>query len=449
MAADGAQAQGLMALGAVALRDRLASGALDAVTLVEACIARIEAREAEVGAWAFFDAGFARHQAKAMDEMRRAGRPIGPLHGLPVGLKDVIDTARMPTENGCALDAGRVPMKDAAIVEKLKSAGAILMGKTVSTELAFMHPGRTRNPHNLARTPGGSSSGSAAAVADGMVPLAVGTQTAGSVIRPASFCGVTGFKPSFGTISRRGVLRQSQTLDTLGVFAIDPAGAALLAEVLFGHDPADSATRPAPFPALARSAASEPPLPPVFAVVRPPGWDGAHDDLKDAFLALEEELGEQAFAVTLPALFEEAAAQRRRINFAEMSRNYYRYERDGADRLGAPTLEAIREGATTPARDYLAALDWPGLLNAALEEILSRCDAILCPAAPGPAPEGLDSTGDAIFNGLWTLCGTPAITLPLLTASNGLPMGVQLVAARGDDARLMRTARWLYDRMTA
>ncbi|MBY6048712.1 amidase [Vannielia litorea] len=448
MAADGANATSLMALGAVALRDRLASGALDAITLVEACIARIEAREAEVGAWAFFDAGFARHQAKVMDEMRRSGRPIGPLHGLPVGLKDVIDTARMPTENGCALDAGRVPMQDAAIVEKLKAAGAIIMGKTVSTELAFMHPGRTRNPHNLAHTPGGSSSGSAAAVADGMVPLAVGTQTGGSVIRPASFCGVTGFKPTFGAISRRGVLMQSQTLDTLGVFATDPTGAAMLADVLCGYDPADSATRPAPHPSMERTALSAPPMPPVFAVVRPPGWDGAHDDLKEAFLALEEELGEQAFAVELPPIFNEAAAQRARINFAEMSRNYYRYERDGAETLGAVTLEAIREGAATPARDYLAALDWPGILNAGLDEIFTRCDAILCPAAPGPAPEGLGSTGDAIFNGLWTLCGTPAVTLPLLTASNGLPMGVQLVGRRGEDGRLLRSARWLYERMS-
>ncbi|MCO6382693.1 amidase [Oceanicola sp. 502str15] len=449
MAADGANPTSLMALGALALRDRLATGALDAITLVEACIARIEAREPEVGAWAFFDPGFARHQAKAMDALRRSGRPIGPLHGLPVALKDVIDTARMPTENGCVLDAGRVPMQDAAIVEKLKAAGAIIMGKTVSTELAFMHPGRTRNPHNLAHTPGGSSSGSAAAVADGMVPLAVGTQTGGSVIRPASFCGITGFKPTFGAIPRRGVLMQSQTLDTLGVFATDPTGAALLADVLFGHDPADSATSPAPHPALERTALSAPPLPPVFAVVRPPGWEGAHDDLKEAFLALEEELGEQAFAVELPSLFDEAADQRARINFAEMSRNYYRYERDGADRLGAPTLEAIRKGAALPARDYLAALDWPGILNAGLDEIFSRCDAILCPAAPGPAPEGLASTGDAIFNGLWTLCGTPAVTLPLLTASNGLPMGVQLVTRRGEDGRLLRSARWLHERMSA
>ena len=273
MAADGADGgRNLLALGAVALRERLASGALDALALVEACIARIEAREPDVGAWACFDPEFARHQARAMDGLRRSGRPIGALHGLPIALKDIIDTARMPTENGCKLDAGRVPSKDAWIVQRLKSAGAIILGKTVTTELAFMHPGKTRNPHNLGHTPGGSSSGSAAAVADGMVPLAIGTQTGGSVIRPASFCGVTGFKPTFGAIPRSGILMQSHSLDTVGVFAVDPMGAAMLADVLFGSDPADPASAPAPFPGLQRTAAEAPPLPPVFAFLRPPGW---------------------------------------------------------------------------------------------------------------------------------------------------------------------------------
>ncbi len=448
MAADGAKAVNLLALGAVALRDRLASGALDAVTLVEACISRIEAREPEIGAWAWFDPEFARHQARTMDDLRRSGRQIGALHGLPVGLKDIIDTTRIPTANGCALDAGRVPRKDAYVVERLKSAGAIILGKTVTTELAFMHPSRTRNPHNPAHTPGGSSAGSAAAVSDGMVPLAIGTQTGGSVIRPASFCGITGFKPTFGSIPRRGILMQSQSLDTVGVFATDPTGAALLADVLFGHDPADRASAPTPHPALLRTATQAPPLPPLFAILRPPGWDGAHDDLKAAFTDLEEFLGEQAFTVTLPDIFEGAAAQRQVINQAEMARNYYRYERDGAAVLGDETLDAIRRGAVIPARDYLAALDWPDILYAALEEVLSRCDAIICPAATGPAPEGLESTGDPVFNGLWTLCGTPAVTVPVMTAGNGLPMGVQLVGSRGNDGRLLRNAQWLYKRMS-
>ncbi|MFX0541526.1 amidase [Roseovarius sp. S4756] len=423
----------------------MASGALDAAALVEACIARIEAREPEVGAWEWFDPEFARAQARSLDAHRRAGRPLGRLHGLPVGVKDVIDTMRIPTANGCAHDAGRVPLRDAYVVERLKKEGAILMGKTVTTELAFMHPGKTANPHNLAHTPGGSSSGSAAAVADGMVPLAIGTQTGGSIIRPASFCGVTGYKPTFGAIPRRGILPQSPALDTVGVFASDPAGAALLAEVLFGYDADDAATHMEPAPALFSAATSKPPLAPVFGFMRPPGWEDADPQLREAFGELIEALGDQAFELPVPGVFNSAAEQRKLINFAEMAYHYYPYWRDAKDELGQVTRDAIEQGNAALARDYLSALDRPKLLNAALDEMLTRCDAILCPAATGPAPKGLETTGDPIFNGLWTLCGTPCISLPLLTSQEGLPMGVQLVAACGNDARLMRTAQWLFD----
>src|SRR6056297_400098 len=431
----------LLSLDACALRGRLASGALRAAELADACIARIEAREPEVQAWAWFDPDFVRHQARALDAHRQAGRPIGPLHGLPVALKDIIDTAKIPTENGCALDAGRVPVTDAVLVGRLKAAGAIIMGKTVTTELAYLQAGKTRNPHNTAHTPGGSSSGSAAAVADGMVPLAVGTQTGGSVIRPASYCGVTGFKPSFGAIPRTGVLMQSPTLDTVGVFARSPADAALLSEVLFGHDAGDPATTPVPAPKLLEIGTSMPLVKPVFAFVRPPGWDEADPQVHAAFAELTGALGDQVFDAPLPNAFNEAAAIRERINFAEMARYYYRYSKE-MDALGPRTQEALGKGNAILARDYLAALDWPDVLYAGLEEIFERCDAILCPAATGPAPEGLDFTGNAIFNGLWTLTGVPAITIPALTAENGLPMGVQMVAARGNDARLMRAAHW-------
>src|SRR6056297_1668973 len=297
----------LLSLDACALRGRLASGAVSALDLAEACIARIEAREPELQAWAWFDPDFARHQARALDAHRQSGRAIGPLHGLPVALKDIIDTAKIPTENGCTLDQGRIPIKDAALVERLKAAGAVIMGKTVTTELAFMQAGKTRNPHNPAHTPGGSSSGSAAAVADGMVPLAVGMQTGGSVIRPASYCGVTGFKPSFGAIPRSGVLMQSPTLDTVGVFARTPADAALLSEVLFGHDAGDPATTPVPAPKLLEIGTSRPLVKPVFAFVRPPGWDEADPQVHAAFDELAEALGEQVFEAPLPKAFEEAA----------------------------------------------------------------------------------------------------------------------------------------------
>ncbi len=229
-------------MSAVALRDEIAAGELTATALVERCIARIDAREAEVQAWIWFQPDYALAQARALDEAFAKGGVVGPLHGLPVGLKDVIDTGDAPTGNGCPVDDGRQPDKDARLVTMLRDAGAIIMGKTVSTELAFMHAGKTRNPHNPAHTPGGSSSGSCAAVGDGMIPLAVGTQTGGSVIRPSSFCGITGFKPTLNAIPRAGVTLQSHTLDTVGVFGETPADTALIASALFQGDKLDAET---------------------------------------------------------------------------------------------------------------------------------------------------------------------------------------------------------------
>lgn len=458
-------------LGARVLRERLADGALDSATLVGQCLERIAEREEAVGAWAWLDAEHALEQARARDLQRRTGRPIGALHGLPVALKDIIDTDNVPTENGTPLDAGRVPSESAWIVRRLEAEGAVVLGKTVSTELAFLQPARTRNPVNGAHTPGGSSSGSAAAVADGMVPLAIGTQTGGSVIRPAAFCGTVGFKPTFGAVPRSGILSQSPSLDTVGVFAADVEGAALLAEVLFGHDEADRATVPRPFPRLLDIARQPPPVEPTFAFVRTPWWERADADTRAAFAELVGVLGERCFESGLPDRFVEAASVRERINLAEMSRHYHHYgERDGSgagagggagdagcggaeagegERAGLSALmrETLARGRQISAHDYLAALDWPIVLNAGLDALFERCDAVLTPAAPGAAPEGLGSTGDAIFNGLWTLCGTPAITLPLFESSTGLPMGVQLVGRRGDDARLLRTARWLVEHL--
>lgn len=432
----------LTGLGALEMRDRLATGALRAVDLVEACLARIEALEPEVGAWSWLDGDHALQQAKQLDQWRQSGKPLGPLHGLPVGLKDIIDTKGIPTENGTPIDAGRVPAEDAWIVARLRAAGAIILGKTVTTECAFMHPGKTRNPHNGRHTPGGSSQGSAAAVAAGMVPLSIGTQTGGSVIRPASFCGIVGLKPSFGLIPRTGILPQSTFLDTVGVFARSVEDCALLTEVLAGHDPLDRATTPAPMPRLLRVAQSKTPVTPVFAFVKPPGWDQAEPQMTAAIEELAAVLGDQCFEAPLPNL-DEVAAIRQRINFAELAKCYYGLERRGRDLMSDKLSAALDEGKSILARDYIAALDWRDVMNAGLDAIFNRCDAILCPAAPGPAPEGLDDTGSAIFNGLWTLSGMPAVTLPVFVAENGLPMGVQLVGRRGDDARLLRTARWL------
>lgn len=426
--------QGLGALPATELRDRLASGQITAVEVAEACIARIAAREETVQAWAWLDADAVRVRAAQLDALRASGAALGPLHGLPVGVKDVIDTAGIPTENGCPFDVGRVPDANAEVVTRLEQAGAIMFGKTVTTELAFLHPNRTRNPHNPAHTPGGSSSGSAAAVADGMVPLAIGTQTGGSVVRPASFCGVTGFKPSFAAIPRSGVCMQSHSLDTLGVFARDPASAAFFAQALSDQvlEPSTPLTHA-----------------PRLGFVSLPGWDRADPALHAAMDDLCERLGEGVTRDALPTIFDDVADQRAVINTAEMGHYYARYLNAGPDQLGPPTRSAIEEGQQMAAQPYVAALERQTALNAALAPLFDRYDALLCGAALGPAPEGLGSTGDSLFNGLWTMAGTPAVTLPLFTAPNGLPMGAQLVGPVGGDADLMAVAAWLWDRLGA
>ena len=437
MKADGS----LPSLSAIDLRDRLQSGTLSARELVIACADRIKAREPEVQAWAWFDAEAALREADRLDAHRQAGAPLGALHGLPIGVKDVIDTAGIPSENGCPVDTGRVPETDALVVQRLKEAGAIMLGKTVTTELAYLHPNKTRNPRHLEHTPGGSSSGSAAAVADGMVPLAIGTQTGGSVVRPASFCGVTGFKPTFNAIARKGVLTQCHSLDTVGVFANDPLGAALLAGVL-SDVPADPLQSENGFLETALTERSDLPR---LGFVQPPGWERADQALHSAFETLCGKLDTVVVEINLPDLFDDVAALRAVINTAEMGYYFKPYLERGADRLGPPTRAAIEEGLELPATDYLAAKARQDALPAALAPIFARCDAILCPAALGPAPEGLGSTGDSIFNGLWTMAGTPAITLPILSSPDGLPIGAQLVGPVGGDGPLLNVATWLWN----
>ena len=438
----------LIALGGTELRDRIAGGAVTAEDAAAASLAQIAGREPEVQAWAHLDSDHVLAQATQLDKLRRTGRPVGALHGLPVGIKDIIDVAGMPTANGTPLDAGKLPKGDAGLVGRLRSAGANVVGKTVTTELAFMHPSKTRNPVNTDHTPGGSSAGSAAAVASGMVPLAVGTQTGGSVIRPAAYCGCVGYKPSFGMIGRSGVLSQSPSLDTIGVFARSVEDAAMLAEVLCGHDPQDPATAHLPPPRLLDTCLAPPPVTPTLAVLAGPPGVEIEAPMADAMATLYEALGERAFEITLPGMFAEARAVRERIHFAEMSKTYYHYHTRGPETLSPEMTEAMAAGREITARDYIAALDWTGVLNAGLDEIFARCDAIVTPATTGPAPRGFETTGNPVCNGVWTLAHVPAITLPLFETESGLPLGIQLIGRRGDDARLLRTARWLAREMT-
>ena len=419
-------------------------GVVGSAELVQACLARVRETDAQVQAWAFLDPDHALAQARAADELRLSGQPVGPLHGVPVGIKDIIDTADMPTENGSVLCAGRTPSPDASVVAMLRAAGAVIMGKTVTTEFAVRAPGKTRNPHNPAHTPGGSSSGSAAAVATGMVPVALGSQTGGSTIRPASFCGVYGLKPTHGLVPRHGMFRLSRTLDHVGLFARSIEDLALLMELVVGYDERDPDSRPRARVPYRDVAAEEPPLPPMFAFVRTARWDGVDADAKEAFAELTGHLGERVETLELSDAAEEASEWHRVIMEAEMAANLSREWETGRARLSEPLCARLERGRDVRALDYLRALTRIPELHASFAELFAqRYDAIVTPTAAGTAPEGLGSTGDPAFCTLWTLCGMPALSVPLMRGANGLPLGVQLVGPRHGDARLLRTARWL------
>lgn len=441
---DGNQEGGNVArMNAVEAAGAIRAGRITSEALVSACLDRIAALEERVGAWAFLDPGHALEQAREADRALREGKALGPLHGVPVGVKDIFDTKDMPTEYGTVLHAGRRPAEDAAAVSLLREAGAVILGKTVTTELAVYSPGKTRNPHDPERTPGGSSSGSAAAVAAFMAPLAIGTQSNGSVIRPASYCGVYGYKPSHGLISRHGVLRQSPPLDQVGVFARTIEDAALVAEQMMAFDNRDPDTRPGARTSLVGTLADEPPVKPRLAFVKTPVWDQADRDTREAFAELVARLGENVVESELPEMFRDAVGLHRTIMEADLAGSFEREYASGKERLSPILREMIERGRKVQLVEYDRALGRVPVLNRALDKVFERHEAIITPATTGEAPVGLESTGSPIFCTIWTLCGMPAITIPFLRGAHGMPMGVQLVGAKGDDARLLRTARRL------
>jgi Asp-tRNA(Asn)/Glu-tRNA(Gln) amidotransferase A subunit family amidase len=423
-------------------------GIISSEQFVEASLARIAEVDGQIQAWAFLDADYALEQARAADQRRLSGQPIGPLHGVPVGVKDIFDTSDMPTECGSILYAGRTPSRDATVVSLLRAAGAVIMGKTVTTEFAYFTPGKTRNPHNPEHTPGGSSSGSAAAVAASMVPLAIGSQTNGSTIRPGAYCGVIGFKPTHGLISRQRALVLSRTLDHVGLFARSLDDIALLAEQLTGYDEHDPDTRPRARVPFVEVCAEEPPLAPMFAFIKTPHWQRADEDTKEGFAELIEQLDAKVEEVELFPSASDAWDWHGSIMGAEMAHNLEREWTDSRDLLSEQLRAQIERGQEVRAIDYQRALSRINPMHESFVELFEqRYDAILTPAAPSAAPKGLASTGDPAFCTLWTLCGMPAITLPLLQSATGLPIGVQLVGPRHGDARLLRTARWLAAKM--
>ena len=400
--------------------------------LVEDCLARIRTRDSAVRAFTHVAWDQALADARARDEEAATGRARGPLHGIPVAIKDIFDTRGMPTAYGSPIWREHRPRNDASCVTLLRDAGAIIIGKTVTAELAFTEPGPTRNPHNLKHTPGGSSQGSAAAVADLMVPLALGTQTAGSVIRPASFCGVVGYKPTFNWIERSGLKFFSQTLDTVGIMARSIGDVALAAGVLVSRflSPLQSLDTP-----------------PKVGVCRSPAWDRAQDVMKanlaEAAARLER-AGARVSDVELPAACDGLLQAQSRIAAFEAARSLA-YELNESPELLSEDLRArLREGAAMPGGEYAAARVLRDRCAALVDEIWTHVDVLITPPATGEAPHGLTSTGDYSFNAIWTVVQTPCVTVPVFTGPAGLPIGLQVVGPRRQDLATLAAAEWVH-----
>lgn len=431
------------ALSATEAMVAMASGRLSSVALVQSCLDRIAATDSTIKAWAFLDADAALAQAAECDRIRTAGMALGRLHGIPVGLKDIIDTARMPTERGTSIFAGRQTTHVARLVENLREEGAVIMGKTVTTELAFMHASDTRNPHNPDHTPGGSSSGSAAAVAAQHVPLAVGTQTNGSVIRPASFCGTFGFKPTRGIVSRTGLLQTSVSLDQVGGFGRTLADVALLTDVIGGYDQSDSCSFARPRPDMATGAAAKAPVPPNFAWFDLPFNDRLTPDTQDGLNAVLEIIGPQVSRMEPADTLSNLVAVQARIHEYEICQHLAEVFDAHWNQISDTLKPVIARGRQISKSEYEDALAVKASAEIFFADFFVEYDAIIAPAAAGEAPKFGNGTGDPIFCTLWTLAGLPCVTLPILVGETGLPIGVQLIGPLEKDDRLLRTAHWL------
>lgn len=411
---------------------KLARREITAQALLADCMARIREREPAVHAFTHVDFDRAMARARALD----AQPSDGVLHGLPIGVKDVFDTVDMPTEYGSAVYPGHRPASDAASVALARAAGAIVLGKTVTTEFATFHPGATRNPHDPSRTPGGSSSGSAAAVADAMVPLAFGTQTAGSIVRPAAYCGVVGYKPTYGTVSRVGVKMISDTLDTIGGFARSVPDVALFVAALSGrHDLViDAPTREAPRIGLCRTYE----------------WDRVQPETVALFESTSQRLraaGATVREVTLPPSFAGLAAAQTTIMAREVA-ECLAFERLARRELLSPELvELVGKGLAVSLDDYDAAHALAERARAMLPQAFEGVDVLVAPSTAGEAPAGIHATGDPLFNRVWTLLRVPCVHVPAGRGPHGLPLGVSVVGNLHADRATLRAADWIHARL--
>jgi Asp-tRNA(Asn)/Glu-tRNA(Gln) amidotransferase A subunit family amidase len=392
--------------------------------LMEACLARIAEREQVVRAFAWFNADAARAAV-------RSARP-GPLHGLPIGAKDVLDTADMPSEYGSPIWRGWQPRADAAPIAWARDAGGVVIGKTVTTEFATRKPGPTANPANPAHTPGGSSSGSAAGVADGMFPLAFGTQTAGSIIRPAAFCGVVGYKPSFGLINRHGMKLMAESLDTVGVIARSVADCALLAGAVSGCELGDPDEKPSRAPRI--------------GLCRSPNWPAAQPETEALLARVATALAHAGAAVRdfeLPALFGDIPQAHSVVMNAESARAMGWELRSHSDQISDDLRQRLTSGLAHGEPELRHAHEVFERMQRALPDAMGELDVLVTPSAPGEAPKGLDWTGDPAFNLIWTSLHVPCVTVPAGAGPNGLPLGVQIVGRRRDDRTVLAWAAWI------
>ncbi len=437
----------LIDLTATEVRDAIAKGEVTAESYAKACLDQIKARDKDINAWAYLDPDHALAQARALDKHRAAGKPLGALHGLPVGVKDIIDTADMPTEHGCAIFKGRQPERDASCVAQLRAAGAVILGKTVTTELANTNPSKTKNPHNKEHTPGGSSAGSAAGLAAKMFPLSLGTQTGGSVIRPGSFNGVHALKPTLGLISRSGVLLQAHTLDTIGVYGRSLADLALITDAISAYDPSDAVSYSHSRPSLSPVLAAKTGIKPTFAFFRSPAWSDAEPAAKAEIEKFVASLGSICREVKIPAM-DDIVKYHGHVMGAENAGYYGPLLERHPEGLSPNITARLQNAVKVTGGDYVRALNGRETAYAGFEKVLDEHSAVLTLSSCGPAPKGFATTGNAIFNGMYTLLGVPCVSLPLMTV-NGMPCGVQLVGKRRDDGRLLAVARWLEEHVQA
>ncbi len=421
----------LLERGAAALARGLQRRDILATDLLRACLERIDQREPQVQAWAHRDGEAALARARALD----AGAIQGPLHGLPLGVKDIFDTHDMPTRHGSPIYADNRPPADAAVVALSRAAGAIVVGKTVTTEFATFQPGPTRNPHDPSRTPGGSSSGSCAAVAAGMVPLAFGTQTAASIVRPSSFCGVVGYKPSFGLLSRAGVKALGESLDTIGAIGREVEDVALLAATLSGDQ---------------RLLAPRLDGPPRIGLYSNPAWAPiaaeTHAALEQAAATLSRQ-GATVQAATLPAGFDELAAVHTQIMAYETAVALADERLRHGEQLSEKLRAVIEQGLALSRADYALLRQRAAEAQASLAALYSQYDVLLAPSASGIAPRHEEGTGDPGHCRVWTLLGVPCVNLPFAQGPGGMPVGLQAIGAQHADARTLAAADWMLARL--